>query len=95
MFLTLRGRKPNRVVQIEPDQLLIETERSQGRGPPEKVPAWMFNLAFAYLQTHGELDYSKLTEELRVHRSSAVLAVLARHPAVEIVPGRVALRLRG
>lgn len=95
VFLTLRGRKPNRVVQVEPDQLLVETGRSRERGPPEKVPAWMFNLAFAYLQTHGELDYPKLTDGLRVHRSSAVLAILARHPSMELLPGRVALRLRG
>lgn len=57
-------------------------------GGAEPIPAWMFNLAWERLQTHGELTNGELLNELRVHRSSAVCAILARLPGVEQVAGR-------
>ncbi len=44
----------------------------------------MLNLAWEYLRTRGELRNTVLLNELRVHRSSAVCAMLARVPSVEI-----------
>jgi hypothetical protein len=49
----------------------------------------MFNLAWDHLRTHGELSNTTLLDELRVHRSSAVCAILARVPGVRVRPGRV------
>lgn len=52
----------------------------------------MFNLAWDYLQTHGSLTNQTLLNELRVHRSSAVFAILARHPALKAGPGMILRR---
>lgn len=94
VFLTLGPRpKPNRVTDVTPEALYVETERSRQRNQREAIPAWMFNLAWEYLNTHGKLSNRVLLNELRVHRSSAVCAILGRHPAVEVRPG-VVLRLR-
>ena len=90
VFHTL-GPKPaeNLVREIGPGGLYVETEASQAKGrPPQEVPAWMLNLAWGYLRTHGKLSNSYLLNELRVHRSSAVCAFLARLPGVERAPGR-------
>jgi HKD family nuclease len=89
-FLTL-GAKPQRnlVVDLSRDGLLVETERSKAQtGGAAPIPAWMFNLAWEYLRTHGELTNTVLLNDLRVHRSSAVCAILARLPGIERVPGR-------
>ena len=94
VFLTLSQRRPNRVVRVGRDGLDVETERSRGRtGGAEPIPAWMFNLAWERLHAHGVLTNAELLNELRVHRSSAVCAILARLPGVEQVPGRE-IRLR-
>lgn len=88
--------RPNRVVELTPVEIHIETERSHVRvGGAEAIPAWMFNLAWERLRTHGTLSNSVLLNDLRVHRSSAVCAILARLPHVERVPGReIVLRWR-
>jgi hypothetical protein len=89
MFRTLALGRPNRVVRVGPDGIDVETERSRGRiGGAEPIPAWMFNLAWERLQTHGVLTNAELLNDLRVHRSSAVCAILARLPGVEQAPGR-------
>lgn len=89
VFLTLGpSPKANRVVDLTLAELYVETERSlalTGRAKP--IPAWMFNLAWARLRTHGTLSNRELLDDSRVHRSSAVCAVLARLPSVERVPG--------
>jgi hypothetical protein len=55
----------------------------------------MFNLAWDRLRTFKTLTNSELLNDLRVHRSSAVCAILARLPQVERVPGReILLRWR-
>lgn len=98
LFMTLGASpRPNMVCEVTPTTLFIETARSKQRGqPPQPVPAWMLNLAWEYLKVHGRLSNRYLLDELRVHRSSAVCALLARHPHVERVPGRgVCLRWGG
>jgi hypothetical protein len=97
VFLTLgRSPRPNHVVELTPVEVHVETERSRQRaGGAEPIPAWMFNLAWDRLRTHGTLTNSELLNDLRVHRSSAVCAMLARLPQVERVPAReIILRWR-
>ncbi len=97
MFATLGPRpRANRVVELTPVEVHVETERSRERiGGAEPIPAWMFNLAWDRLRTHGTLSNTELLDDLRVHRSSAVCAILARLPQVERVPGKeIVLRWR-
>jgi hypothetical protein len=96
VFRTLSRGRPNRVVDLTPVEVYVETERSRTRsGGPESIPAWMFNLAWDRLRSFGELTNGQLLEDLRVHRSSAVCAILARVPGVERTPGKeIALRWR-
>lgn len=96
VFITLGLKKENRVVELSPVEMRVETEKSrQETGGAEAIPAWMFNLAWDRLRTHGTLSNKELLNDLRVHRSSAVCAILARLPTVERVPGReIALRWR-
>jgi hypothetical protein len=97
VFMTLGARPaPNRVVDLSPVAVHVETERSRERvGGAEPIPAWMFNLAWDRLRTFKTLTNSELLNDLRVHRSSAVCAILARLPQVERVPGReILLRWR-
>lgn len=90
VFLTL-GPAPrrNRVVDLSPVEIHVETDRSRNRaGGAEPIPAWMFNLAWDRLRTHGRLTNVELLNDLRVHRSSAVCAILARLPPVKCVSRR-------
>jgi hypothetical protein len=90
VFLTL-GPSPVRdlVVDVTPSAVYVETERSRERkGGAEEIPAWMFNLAWDHLRTHGALSNTTLLHDLRVHRSSAVCAILARVPGVRVRPGK-------
>jgi HKD family nuclease len=81
--------RPNRVADLTRVEVHVETERSRARtGRAEPIPAWMFNLAWDRLRTHGTLSNRELLDDLRVHRSSAVCAMLARLPDVERLPGR-------
>jgi hypothetical protein len=82
---TLAFGKPNRIVAIEPEGVRIETERSLARtGNAELVPAWMLNHAWRRLVQDGTLTNSFLVNDLKVKRSSAVCALLARFPDVEV-----------
>lgn len=95
-FETL-GQRPaaNFVRELVPTGLWVETARSAREGGPVEIPAWMFNLAWEHLRTHGTLSNVVLLNQLRVHRSSAVCAILARLPQVERLPGRgIVLRWR-
>jgi HKD family nuclease len=93
-FRTLRTGARNILRSVEVDHVLLETDQSRRRGPPERVDAWMFQLAVDYLRSHPILTYDVLTNDLRVHRSSAVLAILADYPAYERAPGQTAIRAR-
>jgi hypothetical protein len=95
VFMTLGPNpRPNNVVEVTPSEIWIETERTRReRTGPQPVPAWMLNLAWEYLKTRGELTNATLLNQLRVHRSSAVCALLARVPGVEVPSGGpIALR---
>lgn len=95
VFLTLGRRAPNRVTDVTRSEVLVETGRSRNRsGQAASIPAWMFNIAWDYLNANGTLSNDLLLKHLRVHRSSAVCAILARLPGIEQVPGQVALRLK-
>ena len=97
VFMT-RGPHPkqNRLVKLTGYDMWLETEKSRReRKGPQPLPAWMLNLAWEYLEAHGELSNTFLLKKLRVHRSSAVCAVLARLREVEVVPGpRIVLRMK-
>lgn len=95
VFLTLGNASPNRVRELSPSALYVETKRSkQRKTTPQPIPAWMLNLAWSVLKNEGKLTNQRLLNELRVHRSSAVLAILARLPGVEPLPSRtVGVRL--
>ena len=55
----------------------------------------MLNLAWDTLRARGRLSNREMLEELRIHRSSFVCAVLARLPGVTVEPGRsIVLRIR-
>ena len=87
--LTLSDARPNRVMEVGPTALWVETERSRGqRRGAQEVPAWMFNIAWDYLASHGSLSNTTLLNDLNVHRSSVVCAVLALLAPVEVVSRR-------
>jgi len=92
------GSKPheNEVVELTPTEMYVQTRRSGDRGAgAQPIPAWMFNLAWEYLQKHGTLTNSFLLNELRVHRSSAVCAILARLPQVHATSSPIRLEWQG
>ncbi|MBA2577857.1 MAG: phospholipase D family protein [Actinomycetota bacterium] len=96
---TLAQGRPNRIVELTREAVWIETERSArlGRGA-EPVPAWMLNIAWDHLAARGRLTNRHLvaTDGLNVKRSSAVCAILATMPSVEVLsrsrPIELALR---
>jgi hypothetical protein len=94
--------KPNLVREVTASGLWVETERSRrkqqerGDAPAQLVPPRMLNLAWDALRARGRLTNRELLDELRVHRSSFVCAILARLPGVESEGGReIALRYTG
>lgn len=95
VFMTLGRPAPNKVIGVSRSEVLVQTARSISQtGQGASIPAWMFNIAWDYLQARGELSNNTLLNHLRVHRSSAVCAILARLPGVERAPGPgVGLRL--
>ena len=77
----------NMVSRIDAAGVWIETDRSRQRGGgPQLVNGWMLRLAWDYLRFHGELSNRYLLADngLNVKRSSAVCALLARLPGVEV-----------
>jgi hypothetical protein len=97
VFTTLGARPArNLVVGVSESGIYVETDRSRERtGVPQEIPAWMFNLAWDHLRIHGELSNTTLLDELRVHRSSAVCAILARVPGVCVRAGPITLEWKG
>jgi HKD family nuclease len=83
------GSRPNFVRDATPSGLWVETDRSRtSKTGAQLVPPRMLNLAWDVLQARGELSNRVLLDELRVHRSSFVCALLARLPGVEVVSSR-------
>lgn len=88
VIYTLAHQKPNWIVDIRPEGLLLETEKSRKDGSGSQVvPAWMLNEAWRHLRSHGSLTNSYLLNVLNVKRSSAVCAVLAQVPSVRVGVG--------
>ncbi len=79
----------NVVADVTASGLWVETGRSRERSTgAQLVPPRMLNLAWDTLRARGRLSNREMLEELRIHRSSFVCAVLARLPGVTVEPGR-------
>jgi hypothetical protein len=77
---------PNTIVDIVESGVLVETETSMKSDKgPQLVPAWMLNLGWRHLQTDGTVTNQHLLNDHNVRRSSAVCALLAALPDVEVV----------
>jgi hypothetical protein len=86
--------RPNRVADVTASGVWVETDRSRERDEgAQVVTPRMLNLAWDALRSRGRLTNRELLDELRVHRSSFVCAILARLPGVTSEGGRsIALR---
>ena len=93
---TLSLGKPNFVVDITEGGVWVETENSRAAGKgPGLVAGWMLNLAWRHLQDDGWVTNQHLLADHNVRRSSAVTALLAALPEVEVESSRpIVLRLR-
>lgn len=80
--LTIAGGKPNLVVELDASGAVIQTKRSAAKGEAKTVPAWMFNQAWRTLKRDGSISNTELVKTVK--RSSAVLALLAQLPEVEV-----------
>lgn len=81
--------RPNRVADVGASGIWVETERSRERAEGAQViTPRMLNLAWDALRSRGRLTNRELLDELRVHRSSFVCAILARLPGVTSSGGR-------
>lgn len=90
---TLVAQRPNTVTEISRAGIWVETTRSRAAGTgPQLVEPWMLDVAWAALLADGELTNRRLLDDLRVHRSSFVCALLARLPGVRVA-GRRPIRL--
>ena len=88
---TLANDQPNWIVDVSSDGVSIETERSRRMGSgPQLVPGWMIQRAWDHLAMHGSLTNRELLDAqgLNVKRSSAVCALLARLPDIEVAKRR-------
>lgn len=85
VILTLGMSRPNRVVAIIDDGVLVETNRSEERASaPQLVPAWMITVAWDHLTRHGRLRQQELLDDLNVKRSAFVCALLAQLDGVDV-----------
>jgi HKD family nuclease len=95
---TLNQGRPNTVIDITPHGVYLHTLRSQTRqSGPQLLPAWMLQLAWDYLQQHRTLTNRHLlaTDGLNIKRSSAVCALLARLPRIDVTStSPITLQLR-
>ena len=94
---TLGIARPNRVVSIGGQGILVDTERSSARGMgPQLVPAWMVVTAWEQLREKGVLTNRELLNDLNVKRSAFVSALLSRFDNVEIASLRpITLHFKG
>jgi hypothetical protein len=85
VILTLSTKKLNRIVDVDREGVLVETERSMSLGTgPQRVPAWMIAAAWDRLRNNGELSQQELLNELNVKRSAFVCALIGKFPDVRI-----------
>lgn len=86
LFLTLSHQKSNRVVEVNPQGLYVETDDSRAKGnPAQLVPSWMFELAYETLRARGRVTQQEVLNELNIKRSAAVCAILARLEHVTVI----------
>ena len=86
LFLTLTRGNPNRVTEVTPHGIYVETEASRAKGnPAQEVPSWMFELAWETLRSRGLLTQQEVLHDLNIKRSAAVCAILARLAGVQVV----------
>lgn len=94
---TISDGRPNWVREVTPDGVWVETERSRALGrPAQLVHAWMIEIAWEYLASHGRLTnrYLLADDGLNVKRSSFVCALLGTLPGVTVSSRRpIELRL--
>lgn len=92
---TLGIARPNRIVSIDRDGVLVATKRSSDKGTgPQLVPAWMIATAWEHLRLHGRLSNRELLNNLNVKRSAFVCALPSHFAEVEIESLRpIVLRL--
>lgn len=90
VITTVADRRPNRIVSVERDGIMVHTEKSASTGSAQLVPAWMIEVAWDHLRRTGSLTQRHLlsTDGLNVKRSAFVLALLARFPGVRVVSTR-------
>ncbi len=89
---TIANSRPNEVVDMRPEGVWINTEKSARASGPQLVPAWMLNEAWRRLSDDRVLPNTELIKTVK--RSSAVLALLAQLPEVTIASTRpIVLRL--
>lgn len=97
VVVTVTDGRPNRVTEISPEGVWVATQRSRRlERPPQLVEAWMLQVAWEYLSTHGSLTNRFLLADdgLNVKRSSFVCALLAAFPDVVVTRRRpIELRL--
>jgi hypothetical protein len=98
LFHTLGRQQPNTVHDVTPDGVRVETLQSVRKGrPPQRVPAWMIQVAWDWLQAHGQLTQTYLLADdgLNVKRSAFVCALLARLHGAPRCAGAKPARLGG
>jgi hypothetical protein len=97
VILTLTIKRLNRIIDVDREGVLVETERSLSRASgPQRVPAWMIAAAWNRLCDKGELSQLELLNELNVKRSAFVCALVAKFPGVVIRSTRpTVLELQG
>ncbi|MDQ3034813.1 MAG: phospholipase D family protein [Myxococcota bacterium] len=77
--------KENRIAEVTPSGIWVETERSRERETGAQVVApRMLNLAWDVLRARGKLTNREMLDELRIHRSSFVCAILGQLPDVTV-----------
>jgi hypothetical protein len=81
--------KDNVVQDLDQSGLWVHTDRTrEQRSGPQLVEPRMLNLAWDTLKARGQLTNTELLNDLRVHRSSFVCAILNRLPNVTVTSKR-------
>lgn len=91
IITTVAEGRPNWITDVGATGVWVETEASRAKGTgPQLVPAWMINVAWDHLRSHGSLEQRFLlaADGLNVKRSAAVMALLARLPGVTVTSSR-------
>lgn len=81
--------RPNRIADVNASGVWVETDRSLEReSGAQVVSPRMLNLAWDVLRARGKLTNREMLDELRIHRSSFVCAILAELPGVTVTSKR-------